>query len=258
MLIDAHAHLDQYPDAVLASVLEEIVTHRIVTVSVAMDLSSFERARQIAARSNLVLPAFGIHPRNAVAYAHRLADLDGAVEQGAMLGEIGLDYRYVTDAARYPAQRKVFEYFLVAAREQRKIVNLHTSGAEAEIRSLLARYEIRRAIVHWYAGPLDLIPALADQGAFFTVGVEVLFSPRIQAIAREIPMDRLLTETDNPDGLQWLTGAIGMPCRVREVLEKLAEVRRSTAEVMARTVETNFARLIEDDSRLAGQRAAWQ
>ena len=93
MLIDAHAHLDQYPDAVLASVLEEIVTHRIVTVSVAMDLSSFERARQIAARSNLVLPAFGIHPRNAVAYAHRLADLDGAIERSAMLGEIGLDHR---------------------------------------------------------------------------------------------------------------------------------------------------------------------
>jgi len=49
-----------------------------------------------------------------------------------------------------------------------------------------------------------------------------------------------------------------MPCRVREVLEKLADVRGSTAEVIARTVEANFARLIQDDPRLGGHRALWQ
>jgi TatD DNase family protein len=131
-----------------------------------------------------------------------------------------------------------------------KIVNLHTSGAEAETLALLARYEIRRTIVHGYAGPLDLIPALVAQGAFFTVGVEVLFSADIQAIAREIPAERLLTEIDNPNGLEGLTGAIGMPRRLCEVLEKLATVRRCTAEALARTVAANFARLdIDVDER---------
>jgi TatD DNase family protein len=257
MLIDAHAHLDQYPDHVLASVLEEIAAHRILTVSTAMDVSSFERAREIAARSILVLPTFGIHPWNAPAYAHRLADLDGMVERSPMLGEIGLDHRHVEDASQYPAQRKIFEYFLAAAQAQGKIVNLHTSGAEAETLALLARYGVSRAIVHWYAGPRDLIPALVGQGAFFTVGVEVLFSPDIQAIAREVPAERLLTETDNPGGLEWLTGTLGMPHRLCGVVEKLAELRRTTVEALTQTIEANFVGLIRDDPWLSNLGAPW-
>lgn len=247
MLIDAHAHLDQYPDELLPAVLDEIASRRILTISTAMDLPSFERAEDIAVRSTLVVPAFGIHPSKAPAYAQRLDDLDQAVARSPLLGEIGLDYRYVTDTSRYPAQRAVFESFLVAARKQDKIVNLHTSGAETEILSLLTRYEIRRAIVHWYAGPRELIPSLAEQGAFFTVGVEVLFSRDIQAIAQEIPEDRLLTETDNPDGLEWLTGALGMPCALRDVVDALAELRGIAADAITRIVAENFARLIQDD-----------
>jgi TatD DNase family protein len=257
MLIDAHAHLDQYPDDVLPAVLEEIRAHQILTISTAMDLPSYERAKAIAVRSDLVLATFGIHPCKAPAYAQRLPDLAHVLMGSPMLGEIGLDHRYVEDVSQYPAQRKVFESFLAAAREQNKIVNLHTSGAETEILDLLARYEIRRAIVHWYAGPLDLIAAMADRGAFFTVGVEVLFSPHIQAIASAIPTDRLLTETDNPDGLQWLTGTLGMPCRVEEIVEKLAELRRTTPAIIAQTVETNFAKLLQDDSWLAELRKHW-
>jgi TatD DNase family protein len=254
MLIDAHAHLDQYPDVMLASVLAEIVAHRIVTVSTSMDLASFERGEAIAAQNQLVLATFGIHPWNASAYEHRLPDLAPVLARSPMFGEIGLDHRYVEDASEYPAQQRVFEYFLDAARDQKKIVNLHTSGAEAEVLGGLARYEIRRAIVHWYDGPLGLIPVLVDQGAYFTVGVEVLFSPRIEAVAREIPVDRLLAETDNPDGLEWLTGALGMPCRLREVIGKLADVRCTTSDAMARTVDVNFSRLIQDDVRLVAWR----
>jgi TatD DNase family protein len=143
---------------------------------------------------------------------------------------------------------------LAAAREQEKIVNLHTSGAEAEVLGLLARYDIRRAIIHWYAGPPDLLRALADQGAFFTVGVEVLSSPHIQAIARQIPADRLLTETDNPDGLAWLTGVLGMPAILEEVIEKLAALEGITPGGLARAVGENFARLIRDDPWLSDLR----
>jgi len=254
MPIDAHAHLDQYPDVMLASVLAEIAAHAIVTISTSMDPASFERAQIIAAQSPLVLATFGIHPWNAPAYEHRLPDLDPVLARSPMFGEIGLDHRYVEDASEYPAQQRVFEYFLSAARDQKKIVNLHTSGAETEVLAGLARHGIRRAIIHWYDGPLGLIPALADQGAYFTVGVEVLFSPHIEAVAREIPADRLLTETDNPDGLAWLTGTLGMPCRLQEVIGKLAEVRRTTADALTRTVDVNFTSLIQDDVRLVSWR----
>jgi TatD DNase family protein len=250
VLIDAHAHLDKYEDA-LESVLEEITQHRIFTVSTSMDLPSYRRNLEIGARCAHVLPTFGVHPWRAPDYVDRLADLSSVIEQSPMLGEIGLDYHWVEDASQYPAQQRVFEFFLAAAREQNKLINLHTKGAEKEVLRLLDHYKIRRTIVHWYSGPLDIFHELVAIGAYFTIGVEVLYSTHIQTIAREVPPERLLTETDNPGGWQWLTGALGMPLLVRDVVHALAGLRKTTMNNISRTVQDNFARLIQADPWLS-------
>ena len=254
MLIDAHAHLNTYGDE-LETALAEIEENRIVTWAVSMDLPSYQRSREIAARCDLVLPTLGVHPRLAPQYADRLGEISRFIEQSPAIGEIGLDFHWVEDASQYPAQRKVLEYFLAAAREQKKIVNLHTKGAEREILNLLQRYDIERAIIHWYSGPLDILCALADFGAYFTIGVELLFSEQIREIARALPLEWLLTESDNPGGLKWLNGTVGMPRVIGEVVTAIAAVRQTTPEAIETAVETNFLRLIDGDSRLAGLRA---
>ncbi|GAG02118.1 unnamed protein product, partial [marine sediment metagenome] len=108
MLIDAHAHLDRYGDA-LESALQEIAQHKIFTISNSLDLPSYKRNLEISEMCELVLPTFGVHPWMAPEYADRLEDLHIAIEQSPMLGEIGLDYYFVEDPAEYPAQRKVLE-----------------------------------------------------------------------------------------------------------------------------------------------------
>jgi TatD DNase family protein len=168
-----------------------------------------------------------------------------------MIGEIGLDYHWVRDASQYPAQARVFEFLLAAAGQQGKTVNLHTKGAEKEILNLLRRYGVQRAIIHWYSGPRDVLQAMVGDGFYFTIGVEVLRSPDIQAIARDLPSELLLTETDNPGGQMWLTGSLGMPRHVRDVIEKLAELRQATAEDIIETVQDNFVRLVLDDPWLS-------
>ncbi len=254
MLIDAHAHLDGYGKE-LEPALGEIEGHRILTIAVSMDLPSYQRNLEIGERCDLVLPTFGVHPTRAPQYADRLRELSNAVVQSPMIGEIGLDFHWVEDSSQYPAQKKVLEYFLAAAREQKKIVNLHTKGAEKEILDLLERYDIQRAIVHWYSGPLDILRALIEYGATFTVGVEVLYSQQIQTITRQLPSERLLTETDNPGGLKWLRGTIGMPQVIREVVQAIAELKQTTAETITKTVYNNFMRLAKDDPWLADIRA---
>jgi TatD DNase family protein len=255
MLIDAHVHLDRYGDDDLDAALDEIVRHRIFSVGVAMDILSYERTREIARRCDLVLPTFGVHPWNAPQYAARLDDLAAPIADSPMLGEIGLDFHWVEDPATYPAQREVFEVFLAAAQAQGKIVNLHTKGAEHAVLTLLRRYDLQRVIVHWYSGPLDVLDDLIAHGALFTVGVEVMRSDQIREIARRIPADQLLTETDNPGGWEWLTGAKGTPGLVTDVVHALAVARGTTDEAIARTVQANFVRLIGDDPRLAEVRA---
>jgi TatD DNase family protein len=146
-LIDLHTHLDHYQTE-LPAALAEIAERPILTVSVAMDIASYQQTKMSAAHSPWVTPTFGIHPWRAYLYANHLADLDPWIAESPMLGEIGLDYVWDEKPAHYPLQRIVFAHFLAAARAQDKVVNLHTKGAEQEVLDMLRLYGVERAIVH--------------------------------------------------------------------------------------------------------------
>ena len=222
MLIDAHVHLDKYGDR-LDDALKEIENEQIFTVATAMDVPSYLELQEIGKRSNLVLPTFGIHPRRAAEYADRLPEISRYIESSPAIGEIGLDFHWVKDTSTYPAQRKVLEYFIAAAAEQNKFVNLHTKAGEKEILDLLEKYDVRRAIIHWYSGPMDILRAMVEFGCYFTIGVEVLYSDYIKDIAKAVPDHLLLTETDNPGALRWLkkNDEVGMPTAIKNVVERV-------------------------------------
>jgi TatD DNase family protein len=248
VLIDAHVHLDKYGE-LLDQALVEIETERIFTVATAMDVPSYLELREIAKRSDLVLPTFGVHPRRAAQYADRLPEIGHHIESSPAIGEIGLDFHWVKDTSTYPAQRKVLEYFIAAAAEQNKFVNLHTKDGEKEILDLLEKYDVKRAIIHWYSGPMDILQAMIDFGCYFTIGVEVLYSDYIKEIAKAVPDHLLLTETDNPGALEWLkkNDEVGMPTAIKDVVNALAALRRSSFEEITRSIHTNFTRLIAGD-----------
>jgi len=251
MLIDAHVHLDKYGD-LLDRALREIDENRIFTVATAMDVPSYLELQQISERSELVLPTFGIHPRRAAEYADHLRDIGRYIEMSPAIGEIGLDFHWVKDTSTYAAQRKVLEYFIAAAAEQKKFVNLHTKAGEKEILDLLQKYDVRRAIIHWYSGPMDILQAMIDFGCYFTIGVEVLSSDYIKQIAKAVPDHLLLTETDNPGALRWLkkNDEVGMPTAIKAVVNALAELRQSTPERIEQLVHANFSRLLANDLAL--------
>ena len=259
MLVDAHTHVDRFElvdEQALGSALTEITEHRILTISNSMDLPSYKRNLEISEMCDLVVPTFGVHPWNAPENAGRLDDLREAIEQSPMLGEIGLDHHFVQDTSAYPAQGTVFEFLLGAARERDKIVNLHTKGAEREVLDLLDRYDIRRAIVHWYSGPLDIFREMVARGVYFTVGIEVLYSEHVQMIAQEIPSKQLLTETDNPGGPKGFIGKPGMPALLQDVVQGIAKARNTTAESIVQTVQANMLELIRHDRQFSDLCAA--
>lgn len=253
MFIDVHAHLDRYGE-MLGPALEEIEQRSIFTISNSMDRDSYRRNLEIGNACGLVLPTFGVHPKNAPSAVSELSKLNRAIDETPMIGEIGLDFHWVRDASRYPAQKRVFEYFLAAAKEQRKIVNLHTKGAEKEVLDLLEHYGLSRAIVHWYSGPMDILRAMIDAGIYFTIGVEVLFSDAIREIAELVPIERILTETDNPGGLKWLNGLPGMPKVIEQIVQVVAEIKGVDSLSFAASVASNWSRLIRGDPWLDGVR----
>ncbi|NJD19125.1 MAG: hypothetical protein FIA95_07575 [Gemmatimonadetes bacterium] len=237
-LLAAHAHVDQFGDAWPAA-LAQIRARRIVTVAVSMDVASWEATRALAAEEPLLVASFGVHPWEAPHWHRRLDELEPLVAAAPMLGEVGLDRRFVKDPAAWGPQEEVFSFFLDAARRTGKLLNLHTSGAEARVAELLASAGLERMVVHWYNGPMRPLAAMAELGAFFTVGVELLVSERIAKLARRIPLDRLLVETDNPGGWLWLTGEPGMPSLLERVVARLAEVRGIVPEELRAILEAN-------------------
>jgi TatD DNase family protein len=250
MLIDAHCHLDRYRGN-LERVLEEIKQHRIFTISNSMDLLSYRQNVRIAAISDFVLPVFGVHPWNALKYIGRLRDLDWAISESPIIGEIGLDHYFVKGKSRYDYQREVFDHFLKAATKQKKIVIVHTKGAERETFQFLKQHNVERVIIHWYSGPFRVLKAMVEQGFYFTIGVEVLSSQHIQNVAEYLPAELMLTETDNPGGNESITGTRGTPLLVKEVIRKVAEIRGTSDDVIATTVHNNLIRIGNNDAWLA-------
>ena len=143
----------------------------------------------------------------------------------------------------------MLDYFIAAAAEQNKFVNLHTKAGEKEILDLLEKHDAKRAIIHWYSGPMDILRAMIDFGCYFTIGVEVLYSDYIKEIAKAVPDHLLLTETDNPGALRWLkkNDEVGMPTAITKVVEVVSKLRQSTPEGIESLVQTNFSRLMAND-----------
>ena len=227
--------------------ITEINRRSILTISNSMDLPSYEKNLELAERSPFVVPTFGIHPWNAPLWVRRLGELDTAIDRTPMLGETGLDHRFIEDEALYLPQQEVFEFLLAAAARTGKAVCVHTSGAERTVLHLLEKHGVTRVIVHWYAGPMNIMQDLVDRGALFTIGVAVTTSEHVRRIAAELPDHLLLTETDNPGALEWLSGEPGMPSALDDVVAELAHIRGTTPSGIERTVATNFARLVRDD-----------
>lgn len=252
MYIDAHAHLDHYDDP--REALQDIDERRIFTIANSMDPVSYERNLALAATSTFVLPTFGIHPKRACEHADRLAEYQPLVDQSPMLGELGLDFHWVKDAATYSGQIEVFEFLIKAAANQDKAVNLHTKGAEERVLDTLLAFGVQKAIIHWYSGPLDVLGRMIDEGYLFTIGVEVLYSEKIKEIARLIPTHQLLTETDNPGGNRWLGGAVALPDIIIKVVDTLAHLKGLSPQKLEAVIQANFLSLLGDNPQLKAVR----
>ncbi len=84
-------------------------------------------------------------------------------------------------------------------------------------------------------------------GIYFTIGIEALFSEHIQVLARSVPSERILTETDNPGGPKAFIGGLGAPRLIEGIVDKIAELRNVKREEIITIVQSNLLHLIGDD-----------
>ncbi|MHA2059103.1 MAG: TatD family hydrolase [Candidatus Thorarchaeota archaeon] len=249
MLVDVHNHFTYYQED-LDSALVDIRENGVLMVS-----PSYRETLEVSKRSELILPAFGVHPMMAHEHMDQLDEISKLADDAFMLGEIGLDRVWTKEASQYPAQKKLLEIFLESAQRNDKIVILHVAGAESEVLSMLDSYSIRKAIIHDYYGPVKLVEKIIDSNLHFAFDRSYLEEYKLEVegwqerleIATMIPDDLLLIETDGPN-----KPPRRMPFEALHIVaQRIADLRNTTSEEITTKSSENFTRLISGNAQLS-------
>ena len=255
-VIDSHCHLaDEAFVADLAAVVERAgavgVTSAMCILS-ADEPEELARAPRVLAAWPAVRFAAAIHPHRAGAYAGRPAEAARIAREAATavraiaIGEIGLDYHY--DFSPRDVQRAVFTAQVGVALDLDLPVVIHTREATDHTVGVLreAGSSGVRGIMHCFSGTIDEARVALDLGFYISLAGILTFpkAESVRDIARFVPADRLLVETDAP----FLApvphrGKRNEPAWVAETLAKLAEVRATAIEEMDAQVTENFRAL---------------
>jgi TatD DNase family protein len=256
MFIDSHAHLDlgdfdSDREAVLARAKMSGV-QRILVIGGGNGPASLDSAITLASQFEQLDAAVGIHPHEAKkAVASDFDSLAHLADHAKVVGwgEIGLDFHY--DFSPRETQEEIFTRQLRLARAKKLPVIVHSRGAEAKMLEILANHcgDCGPAgVLHCYTGTLAMAWRCVEMGFFISFSGIVTFpkSKELREVAREIPQDRLLIETDSP----YLApvpfrGRRNEPAYVVEVARTLAQVRGTSLEAIAEVTTENYMRLFD-------------
>jgi TatD DNase family protein len=253
-LVDSHCHIDTaaFDDdrpAVIARARAAGVAQMLLVGC--LDAENGHR-RTFRVASELGFPASaGVHPHDAKIMTDAVADeLRGLARDGRIVavGEIGLDFHY--DHSPRDVQREVFRRQVRLARDVGLPVIIHTREADLETAALLEEEGAGEVggVIHCFTGGHELADRALALGFCVSFSGIVAF-PRaevIQEVARRVPLERLLIETDAP----YLAppphrGKRNEPAFVAEVAAKVAALRGTTAAEVGKAAIANFRRLFE-------------
>lgn len=253
MLIDSHCHLDRLDlaanggslDAALEAARAAGVGH-FLCIGVSADNAA--TVKSLAERYVDVDCSVGVHPLDLQPGAEPALDWllgELAHPKVVAIGETGLDYHYEPESAEL--QQASFRLHLDAARITGKPVIVHTREARADTLALLREAALPQAgVLHCFTEDWEMAKAALDIGFYISLSGIVTFrnAEALREVARQVPADRLLVETDSP----YLApvpyrGKPNLPQYVREVAEYLAVLRGVSYETLAEQTSSNFKRL---------------
>ncbi|MGH6786403.1 MAG: TatD family hydrolase [Novosphingobium sp.] len=252
MLIDSHCHLE-YKGLVedQAGVLERARAAGVGGfLSISTRRREWEQVIGTAERESDIWASVGIHPHEADGHADLgEASLLSATEHPRVIaiGETGLDYYY--DHSERETQKALFRRHISVARATGLPLIVHTRDAEDDTAGILAE-EMEQgaypALIHCFTASADFARKVLDLGLTISLSGIVTFknAQELQAIAAELPEDRILVETDAP----FLApvphrGRVCEPAFVADTARFVAQLRGVSPEALAETTTRNFARL---------------
>lgn len=253
MLVDSHCHLDYYEEegGELDAVVERARSAGVGTLlTIGTRISRFDEVRRIAERYENVYCSIGVHPHEAASEPD--VDVARIVElcehpKVVGVGEAGLDFYY--DRSPRDRQAQVFQTHIEAAIATGLPLIVHSRDADADTARMLvggAEKGPLRGLIHCFSTTRQLSDKAVEIGMSISLSGIITFknAAELREIAQEIPIERLLVETDAP----YLApvpfrGKRNEPAYVTHTAKHLAELRGVAVEELAAATTANFFRL---------------
>jgi TatD DNase family protein len=250
VFVDSHCHIN-FPELAskLPDVLESMAKNRVThALCIGVNLPELPGVLQLAADHPNIYASVGVHPdyedtpEPSIETLTELSRRDKVVA----IGETGLDYFRVSGDLEW--QRARFRTHIRAARECGKPLVIHTRSAAADTLAIMREEQAAEAggVMHCFTESWEVAQGALDLGFHISFSGIVTFknAQEIKDVARRVPLDRMLIETDSP----YLApvpfrGKLNEPAYVRYVAEEIARLRDMPLEEVAAVTSGNFFRL---------------
>jgi TatD DNase family protein len=252
LLVDVHAHLDH---ADFKSDLDLVIVRAKAAgvkaiIANGVDPETNRMVLAIAKRHDIVKPALGIYPPDALAeevkeggYPLKLLpyDVDKELEfieksKPIAIGEVGLDYKISNEKQ---AQKELFQRFIDLSKKLDIPIIVHSRKAEGDVIDMLEASGAKKVVLHCFSGKFSLVKRAAAKGWTFSIPTNVVKSEHFQKIIETVHISQLLTETDCPY-LSPFANTRNEPAFVLESLKKIAEVKGITLEDAGNNMYMNY------------------
>ena len=252
MLFDTHAHYDDERfDSDRDELLSSMPAHNVgLILNPGCDVETSRKAVSYAQKYPFMYAAAGIHPENIdenwnndLAVIKELAQSEPKVRA---IGEIGLDYYWEKDERARARQQVVFARQMELARELGKPVIVHDRDAHGDCMEITRRYPGVTGVYHCYAGSVEMARELLALGYHLSFTGVITFKNARRAIEviREVPIDRLMVETDSPYmAPEPYRGRRNSSLYVHRMAETIAEINGMDAVEVERITTENGKRL---------------
>jgi len=252
VLVDSHCHIDfeEYADR-MPQVLENMARNQVThALCVCVNLADFPRVLALAEGHAQLFASVGVHPDHAEEANPEIKDLIGRAQHPKILalGETGLDYFRQNGDLEW--QRARFRTHIRAARECGKPLIIHTRDAGEDTLRIMREERASEAggVMHCFTETLEIARAAMDLNFYISFSGIVTFknAHAIKEVAKAVPLERMLVETDSP----YLApvpqrGKTNEPAWVRHVAEEIARLRGISLEAVATATTGNFFRLFK-------------
>lgn len=243
-MIDTHCHVDFKPfDQDRKETIKRAKERLSAMINSGTSLEGNKVALKLSEEyPKFIYPSFGFHPVSSGQISDKNLNLTidyikDHIDDILAIGEVGMDYFYVKDKKERARQGEIFTKFVELANEYEIPLLIHARDCEKKAFNIVKGYDdIPSVIFHCYSGSLKTAKKLVEEGYYTSFSTMICYSNHHQELAKDIPIENILTETDSPY-LAPKRGERNEPANVEYVVKKLAEIKEEAIDTIDKITE---------------------